>query len=80
MMLRVFYTQFGVKGMENIGEIQYYLVPFLTQGGPSGILVLAASNRVVLLINGVTKGIPCRCYTSKLLTSIVSQVSSLQVL
>jgi hypothetical protein len=30
MMLRVFDTQFGVQGVENIGEIWYYLIPFLT--------------------------------------------------
>jgi hypothetical protein len=30
IMLRVFDTQFGTHGMENIGEIWYFLVPFLT--------------------------------------------------
>jgi hypothetical protein len=30
------------------------------QGGPSGILVLVASNRVVLFFNGIPEGIPCR--------------------
>jgi hypothetical protein len=30
MMLRIFDTQFVVEGMENIGEVWYYLVPFLT--------------------------------------------------
>jgi hypothetical protein len=30
MMLKVFDTQFGVHGMENIGEIWYCPVPFLT--------------------------------------------------
>jgi hypothetical protein len=30
MSLKVFDTQFGVHGMENIGEIWYYLVSFLT--------------------------------------------------
>jgi hypothetical protein len=46
--------------MENIGEIWYFLVPFLIQGGPFGILVLVASNRVVLFFNGIPEGIPCR--------------------
>jgi hypothetical protein len=46
--------------MENIGEIWYFLVPFLTQGGPSGVLVLISSNRVVLFFNGIPEGIPCR--------------------
>jgi hypothetical protein len=46
--------------MENIGEIWYCLVPFLTQGGPSGVSVLVASNTVVLFFNGILKVIPCR--------------------
>ena len=60
MSLRVFDTQFGVHGMENIGEVWYYLVPFLMQGGPSGVLVLVACNMVVLFFNGVLEGIRCR--------------------
>jgi hypothetical protein len=59
MSFRVFDTQFGAQGMENIGEIWYCLVPFLMQHGPSCVLVLVASNRVVLLFNGIPKGIPC---------------------
>ena len=46
--------------MENIGEIGYCLVPFLMQGGPSGALVLVASNKVVLFFNDILKGISCR--------------------
>jgi hypothetical protein len=60
MSLRVFDTQLGVQGMENISEIWYYLVPFLTQGGPSSVLVLIASKRVVFFFNGIQEGIPCR--------------------
>jgi hypothetical protein len=60
MFLRVFDTQFGEQGMENIGEIWYCLVPFLMQGGPSGVVVLVASNMVVMLFNGIPKRIPCR--------------------
>jgi hypothetical protein len=60
MSLKVFDTQFGVQGMEHIGEIWYCLVPLWTQGGPSSVLVLVASNRVVLFFNGVSEGIPCR--------------------
>ena len=60
MLFRAFDTQFGVQGMENIGEIWYYLVPLLTQGGPSGVLVLVASNSVVLFFNGISEGIQCR--------------------
>jgi hypothetical protein len=59
MSFRVFDTQFGVQGMENIGEIWYFLVPFLTQRGPSCVLVLVASNKVVLFFNGIPEGIPC---------------------
>jgi hypothetical protein len=59
MSFRVFDTQFGGQGMENIGEILYCLVPFLTQRGPSCVLVLVASNRVVLFFNGILEGIPC---------------------
>jgi hypothetical protein len=60
MSLRVFDTQFGAQGMETIGEFWYYLVPFLMQGGPSGVLVLIASNWVVFFYNGILEGIPCR--------------------
>jgi hypothetical protein len=59
MSFRVFDTQFGAQGMENIGEIWYCLVPFLTQSGPSCVLVLVASKKVVLFFNGIPKGIPC---------------------
>jgi hypothetical protein len=59
MFLKVFDTQFGMQGLENNGEIWYYLVPFLTLGGPSCVLVLIASNGVVLFFNGIPKGIPC---------------------
>jgi hypothetical protein len=59
MSFRVFDTQFCAQGMENIGEICYCLVPFLTHCGPSCVVVLVASNRVVLLFNGIHEGIPC---------------------
>jgi hypothetical protein len=54
MLLKVFDTQFGVQGIENIGEIWYCMVPFLTQGGPSGVLVLISFKRVVLFFNGIS--------------------------
>jgi hypothetical protein len=56
--LRVFDTKFGAQSMENIGEIWYCLVPFLTHRGPSCVLVLVAFKRVVLLFNGIHEGIP----------------------
>jgi hypothetical protein len=37
MSLRVFDTQLGVQGMEDIGELWHCLVPFLPQCGPSCI-------------------------------------------
>jgi hypothetical protein len=58
MLFRVFDTQFGAQGMENIGEICYFLVYFLMQGGPSCVLVLVASNMVALLFNTILEGIP----------------------
>jgi hypothetical protein len=57
MSLRFFDTQFGAQGIENIGEIWYGLVPFLTQGGPSCVLVLIDSNMVLLFFNGIPEGI-----------------------
>jgi hypothetical protein len=45
--------------MENIGEIWYCPVPFLTRHGPSCVLVLVPSDRVVFLFNGILEGIPC---------------------
>jgi hypothetical protein len=59
MLLRVFDTQFGAQGMENIGEIRYCLVPLLTQGGPFGALLLVSSNKVVLFFKDILEGIPC---------------------
>jgi len=56
MSLWVFDTHFGVQGMENICEIWYFMVPFWMHGGPSGVLVLVASNRVVLFFNGILEG------------------------
>jgi hypothetical protein len=53
MLFIVFDTQFGMQSMENIGEILYCLVPFLMQHDPCFVLVLVASNRVVLLFNGI---------------------------
>jgi hypothetical protein len=59
MLFIVFDTQFGMHSMENIVEILYCLVPFLMQRDPCFVLVLIASNRVVLLFNGIHEGIPC---------------------
>jgi hypothetical protein len=58
MSFKVFDTQVGAHSMENIGEIWYCLVPFLTQCGSFCVLILVASNKVVLFFNGIPKGIP----------------------
>jgi hypothetical protein len=60
MSLTVFDTQFDAQCMENIGEILYCLVPFLMQGVPSSVMVLVASNSVVLFFNGILEGIPSK--------------------
>jgi hypothetical protein len=54
---RVFDTQFCVQIMENIAELWYFLVPFFTQRGLSCVLVLVASNRVVLFFNRILEEI-----------------------
>jgi hypothetical protein len=59
MSLRVLDTQLSAQGMETIGEIRYFLVPFLTRGGPFSVLDLVASNGIVLFFNGIQEGIPC---------------------
>ena len=55
MSFAFFDTQFGAQGMENIGEIWYCLIPFLMQGGPSGVLVLIAFYMVLLFFNGIAR-------------------------
>jgi hypothetical protein len=51
MSLRIFDTQLGAQGMEDIGELWHCLVSFLLQCGPSCIQVVITSNRVVLFLN-----------------------------
>jgi hypothetical protein len=55
MSLRVFDTQLGAKGVEDIGELWHCLVPFLLQCGPSRVLIIIASDRVILLLKGIHK-------------------------
>jgi len=61
MSLRFFDTHIVVQGMENICELRYCLDPFLSQGGPSHILVIMASKRVVLFPNSIPEIIPSGC-------------------
>jgi hypothetical protein len=58
MSLGTFDTQLGVQGMEYIGELWDCLVSFLPQYVPSCIQVIITSNRVVLFLNIIPKGIP----------------------
>ena len=58
MLLRVFDTQLGAKGMEDICELQHYLVPLLMQRGSSHVLVIKFSHRVILLLDDIHKKIP----------------------
>jgi hypothetical protein len=57
MSLGVFDTQLGAQGMEGIDELQNYLAPLLLQFGPSHVLVLIVSNRVILLLYRIHKKI-----------------------
>jgi hypothetical protein len=58
MSLEVFDTRLGVKGMEGIGELWNCLAPLLPQCGPSHVLVLIVSNRVILFLYRIHKKIP----------------------
>jgi hypothetical protein len=59
MSLRIFDTQLGAQGMEDIFEIWHYLVSFLPQCGPFGIQVIVTSNGVVLFLNNIPEGFLC---------------------
>ena len=53
MLLRILDTQLRAKGMEKIGELRHILIPSLPQRGPLYVLILIASDRVVLLLDGI---------------------------
>jgi hypothetical protein len=57
MPLRVFDTQFGVQGMEIIGELWDYLALLLPQCGSYHLLVFIVINRVVLFLECIHKTI-----------------------
>ena len=44
--------------MEDIGELRNYLVPLLTQHGPSHVLVVIVTNKVILFLDYIHKKIP----------------------
>jgi hypothetical protein len=58
MSFRVFDTQLGAQGMEGIRELQNFLAPLLPQCGPSHVLALIVSNRVILFLYRIQKQIP----------------------
>ena len=53
MQLRILDIQLCTKGMKHVCELWHILVPSLLQCGPLYVLVLVASNRVVLLLDGI---------------------------
>jgi hypothetical protein len=61
MSLRIFDTQHGAQGMEDISELWHYLVSFLPQCRPSCIQVLITYNRVVLFLNRIPEEILSGC-------------------
>jgi hypothetical protein len=58
MSLRVFDTQLGAQGMECIFELCHSLTPLLVQRGPSHVLVIIVSHRVIFLLDRIHKNIP----------------------
>jgi hypothetical protein len=44
--------------MEGIGELRIFLAPLFPQCGPSHVLVLIVSNRVILFLYSINKKIP----------------------
>jgi hypothetical protein len=58
MSLGVFDTKFGAQGMEGICELQHCLASLLMQRGPSHVLVIIVSHRVILLLDRIHKQIP----------------------
>ena len=51
-------TQHHVKGMKNIGDLRYVVVPSLPQRGPLYVSILIVLDRVVLLLYGIPERIP----------------------
>jgi len=58
MSFKILHIHLGAQGMEEICEIWYCLVPFPLKCGPSRIVVITASNMVLLLLNSIPKIIP----------------------
>ena len=58
MSFGVFDIQFFVQGVEDIGELLHCLVPFMSQCGPSCLLVLIVSDRVIFSFKSIHKRFP----------------------
>jgi hypothetical protein len=58
MSLRIFDTQLGAQGMEDICELWHCLSPLLSQCGPFCIHVVITSDRVLLFLNNIREGLP----------------------
>jgi len=59
--LRIIDTQLCAKGVKNICELWYVLVPSLSQSGPLYVFILIAIDKVILLINDILEIIPSIC-------------------
>jgi hypothetical protein len=58
MSFEVFDTHLGAQGIEGIGELWNCLALLLPQCGPSHVLALIVSNRIILFLYQVHKKIP----------------------
>jgi hypothetical protein len=61
MSLRIYDTHLGAQGMKYICELGHCLVSFLLQCGPFCVQVVITSNKVVLFLNNIPKGISGDC-------------------
>jgi hypothetical protein len=57
MLLELFDTHLGVQGMEGICELYHFFSPLLMQSGPSHVLVVIVTNRVILILDHIHKKI-----------------------
>jgi hypothetical protein len=58
MLLGVSNTQVCAQGVEDIGELQHCLVPFLPQCGPSHVTVFIVSDMVIFPLKSINKRCP----------------------
>jgi hypothetical protein len=84
MSLKLFDTHLGAKGIEGICELRHCLTPLLVQCGPSHVLVVIISNKVILFLEGINKSHPsgswpknCRLILGMLLTVSLPPISDM---